>query len=379
MSELRQVGVPEEYVPTVVVGGGQAGLAVGYQLTRRGLPYVILDAGTRIGDVWRNRWDTLRLFTPTRINGLEGMPFPGDPHGHASKDEVADYLEAYAAAFDLRVRLGTRVTHLGRDDDGFVLTTSTGGRLRADHVIVAMSSLQVPKVPAMAAELDPGIRSLHAQEYHNPDQLRPGGVVVVGIGNSGAEISVEVSRTHQTWLAGDEPKSLPFRIDSYFGTHVALHVIRFMFLHVLTTGTPIGRKARPKMLKGPDPLMRERPKDLRRAGVRRVPRITGVRDGRPVAGEDQVLDVANVIWCTGYRSGLDWVDLPVLDDDGHPRQQRGITEVPGLFFVGQNFLYAKASETLPGVSRDARYVVEHLARAGLRESAGDRVGTVERR
>lgn len=350
----------EEYVPTIVVGGGQAGLAVGYQLARRNLPFVILDAGRRIGDVWRNRWDSLRLFTPTRINGLEGMPFPGDPHGHASKDEVGDYLEAYAAAFDLPVRLETRVTHLGRDADGFVLTTSTGERFRADHVVVAMSSLQAPKIPAMAAQLDPEILNLHAQDYRNPDQLRPGDVLVVGVGNSGAEISVEVSRTHRTWLAGDKPMALPFRIDGFFGTHVALHVIRFMFVHVLTTGTPIGRKARPKMLRGPDPLMRERPKDLRRAGVRRVPRITAVRDGRPVADDDQVLDVANVIWSTGYRPGLEWVDLPVLDDAGLPRQHRGVTDEPGLYFVGQNFLFAKASETLPGVSRDASYVVDHL-------------------
>jgi putative flavoprotein involved in K+ transport len=157
---------------------------------------------------------------------------------------------------------------------------------------------------------------------------------------------------------------LPFRLDGFFGRNVASRFIAAAFLHVLTTDTPIGRRARPTMQARPDPLLRERPKDLRRAGVRRVPRITEVREGLPVAEDGTVLDVANVIWCTGFRTGLtDWVDLPVLDDRGMPRQSRGIVEdQPGLYFVGQNFLYAKASEQIPGVSRDARYAVEDIER-----------------
>lgn len=348
-------------IPTVVIGGGQAGLSVGYHLAQRDLPFVILDGGHETGEVWRRRWDSLRLFTPARIDGLDGMRFPG--RGNPTKDEVADYLQAYADHFRLPVRHDTRVTSLTREGDRFHLVT-TGGDVRADNVVIAMSSLQVPKTPPLAEQLAPTIHSLHAHDYRNPEQLPDGGVLVVGAGNSGAQIAVEAARTHATWLAGEPSGALPFRVDGAFGRHVGTRLVRFMFMHVLTTGTPIGRKARPTMLSSADPLMRDRPKELRRAGVQRVPRVTGIVDGRPVVGDgtgEQVLDVATVIWATGYRPGLEWVDIPVLDERGVPRQERGIVhEVPGLYVVGMNFQYCKASETITGVGRDARYVVDHL-------------------
>lgn len=352
----------EHYVPTIVVGGGQAGLSVGYHLAKRDLPFEILDAGHEVGQVWRGRWDSLRLFTPARIDSLDGMPFPAhDRSRPPTKDEVADYLQAYADHFGLPVRHGTRVTTLVADGEGYLLET-TSGRYRADQVVVAMSSLQVPKVPEIAAGLDPAILSIHSHDYRNPEQLRPGAVLVVGAGNSGAQISVETARARPTWLAGRDGGHLPFRIDGFFGRHIGSRVIRQIFLHVLTLDTPIGRKARPRLVAGPDPLLRDRPKELKRAGVERVPRVTGISGGRPVVGGDHVLDVANVIWATGYRCGFDWIDVPVLDEDGVPRQDRGIVaEAPGLYFVGLHFLYSQASETLPGVGRDARYVVDRIA------------------
>ena len=347
----------------VVIGGGQAGLSVSYHLQRRGLDHVVLDASRRAGDTWRHRWDSLRLFTPARIDHLDGLDFPskGPPPG---KDEFADYLDDYEEHFGLPVRHGVRVRRLTAAGNRFRLATSEGDR-NADVVVVAMSSLQVPTVPALAADLDPRIRSMHSVDYRNPDQLRDGGVLVVGVGNTGAEIAVEVAGAHQTWLAGRETGHLPFRIDGSFGTHVASRLVAFAFLHVLTTSTPVGRRLRPTLLARADPLMRDRPKEFERAGVQRIPRITGVRDGLPVAADGTVLDVTNVIWCTGFRSGLtEWVDLPVLDERGLPLQNRGVVaDVPGLYFVGQNFLYAKASETVPGVGRDARYVVGQIARS----------------
>lgn len=356
----------------VVVGGGQAGLATSYHLRRRGLEHVVLDASARAGDAWRHRWDSLRLFTPPRLDHLDGTPFPrrGDP---PTKDEFADYLEAYEREHRLPVRHGVRVRRLSPDGAGFRLDTTAGTR-RADVVVVAMSSLQVPKVPELAARLAPSTVSLHAAGYRGPAQLADGPVLVVGAGNSGAEIAVEAAGTHETWLAGRESGHLPFRIDGRFGRAVGTRVVAFAFLHVLTTGTPVGRRAQPRMQAMPDLLLRDRPKELARAGVRRVPRIETVRDGRPVAADGTVLDVATVVWCTGFRPGLDaWVDLPVLDDRGLPRQDRGVVaEVPGLYFVGQNFLYSKASEQIPGVSRDARHVVEHVAARAARRRATTR-------
>jgi putative flavoprotein involved in K+ transport len=202
-----------ERIETVVVGGGQAGLSVGYHLVRQGLRFVILDANPRIGDAWRKRWDSLRLFTPARFNGLDGMPFPGAAHSFSTKDEVADYLEAYAARFGLPVRTGVRVTRLSRNRDGF-LVDAGDRRFEADNVVVAMGSDQLPLSPAFATHLDPGIIQLHSAAYRNVDQLREGRVLVVGVGNSGAEIALDVAASRPTWLAGTESGRVPFRHDS---------------------------------------------------------------------------------------------------------------------------------------------------------------------
>jgi len=188
----------------VIIGGGQAGLTVGYHLTRRDRPFVILDANERIGDAWRKRWDSLRLFSAAGYDGLQGMPFPGRRCSFPTKDEMADYLEACAARFDLPVRTGVRVDGLSRDGSRYMLTAGDL-RLEADRVVVASGACQTPRVPPFAQQLDPGIVQLHSSRYQNPAQLREGGVLVVDAGNSGAEIALEVSRTHPTWLSGSHP------------------------------------------------------------------------------------------------------------------------------------------------------------------------------
>jgi putative flavoprotein involved in K+ transport len=202
-----------ERIETVIIGGGQSGLSTGYHLQKRGLPFVILDANERVGDAWRKRWDSLRLFTPRRFDGLRGMPFPGRGHWMPTKDQMAEYLESYAVRFELPVRTGVRVGRLSRDGDSFGVETA-GGRLEAAQVVVATGAYQNPKVPAFAAELDPGIVQLHSVDYRNPSQLREGGVLVVGVGNSGADISIELAQTHPTWLAGKQSGHIPVRIDS---------------------------------------------------------------------------------------------------------------------------------------------------------------------
>ena len=202
-----------ESFETVVIGGGQAGLSVGYQLSRRDCSFVILEANGRIGDSWRKRWDSLKLFTPARYNGLEGWPFPADGWTFPTKDEMADYLEAYAARFDLPVRTGIRVERLSRDGDRFVVETQEAV-FEAENVVVAMADFQRPRVPEFAEELDKDIVQLHSYEYRNPSQLRDGAVLVVGAGNSGAEISLDMSSTHRTWMSGRDTGHMPFRIEA---------------------------------------------------------------------------------------------------------------------------------------------------------------------
>lgn len=350
-----------QFSRTVVVGAGQSGLAVGYELARRGLPFIIVDANDRIGDTWRRRWDSLRLFTPAVFNGLPGMPFPGEAFDYPRKDEMADYLEAYARRFDLPVYTGVRVDRLRREGNRFVLTCD-GRRLEADSVIVAMSSYQRAHVPEFAADLDPQIRQIHAMDYKNPSQLQSGDVLIVGAGNSGADIAMEVSRNHLVWLSGRDVGAIPFRIDGWAAkAGLVRFVIRFLYHRVLTVDTPIGRKIRPKFLSIGGPLIRVKPKDLERAGITRVRRVEDVVDGKPRLTDGRVLDVANVIWCTGFHAGLSWIDLPIHGEH-EPMHDRGIVATqPGLYFVGLHFLYSLSSSMVHGVSRDAARIVEHLA------------------
>jgi putative flavoprotein involved in K+ transport len=350
-----------EYIETLVIGGGQSGLVMGYHLSRRGLPYAIIDANDRIGDAWRNRWDSLRLFTPNRLNGLPGMPFPGGYHwGFPSKDEMADYLESYARRFDIRVETGVRVERLSREGDRFVATAGNR-RFEADNVVVAMSSWQQPRIPQFASELDPSIVQLHVAEYRNPSQLQEGGVLVVGAGNSGAEVANELARTHDVWLSGPDTGNIPFRPESVAARILMPIIGRIIFHRVLTTSTPIGRKVRPKWVSTGEPLIRVKPKDLAAAGVDRVPRVTGVQHGQPQLEDGRRIDVANVVWCTGFHPGFSWIDLPVLGPQG-PVQHRGIVKSePGLYFLGLKFLYSVSSEQIHGVGRDAAHIADAIA------------------
>ncbi len=350
-----------ERFETVIIGGGQAGLAVGYHLAKRGRPFVILDANERVGDAWRKRWDSLRLFTPAKYNGLPGMPFPAPTVSFPTKDEMAEYLAAYAALFDLPIRTGVSVDGLFRDGDRYVVA-SGNLRFAADNVVVATGACQNPKIPVFASELDPGIVQLHSSVYRNPSQLQEGGVLIVGIGNSGAEIAHEVSRTHRTWLSGKPTAQIPFR-HGPAAARFAFPFVRFVGHHVLTLKTPIGRKIQPKFVSHATPLIRIKLKDLAADGVEQVPRTVGVKDGRPELADGHVLDVSNVIWCTGFRGAFGWIDLPIFGEDGRLRQERGLVPgAPGICFVGLEFQYAASSDVLVGVGRDAEYVAKHISK-----------------
>jgi putative flavoprotein involved in K+ transport len=353
-------GKGSERFDTVVVGAGQAGLSAGYHLMRASRSFVILDANDRIGGSWRTRYDSLKLFTPSWAVKLPGWRFPKASARYPTRDQMADYLEAYVARFNLPVRTGVDVQRIGRDGERYVLTLDDG-RIEADHVIVASGADRDPRVPAFSRELDPGIVQMHSSAYRNPSQLRNGGVLVVGAGNSGADISLDVVGAHPTWLSGPDRGHVPVSIDTWVAQNVVFRLIRFVGIHVLTLRTPFGRKAKAKEASQGDMLVRVKPKQLVAAGIERVPKTVGVSGGLPMLEDGRVLDVANVIWCTGYRHDLSWIELPIFGEDGELQHERGIvTSEPGLYFVGLFFQYSAASSVIPGVPRDAKFVVERL-------------------
>ncbi|HEX7097740.1 MAG TPA: NAD(P)-binding domain-containing protein [Acidimicrobiia bacterium] len=351
-----------EYVNTVVIGGGQAGLSVGYHLASLGIEFVILDANARIGDAWRSRWDSLRVFTPAKFSGLDGMPFPTHPDYFPTKDEYADYLEEYAHRFGLPVRLGVEVDRLGKRGDKY-LVAAGDEVIEADNVVVAMAHYQKPKIPDFASELDPSIYQTHSLHYRNPAQLRPGDALVVGAGNSGVEIALDVNEGRRVWLAGEYPGHIPFDIDGFWARKLlVLFVLRGVFHRLLSVRTPIGRRFRDKKMGHGVPLVRTKPRDIASAGIEQVPRMAGVSHGLPLLVDGRTIEVANVVWCTGFEPSFLWIDIDVLDNNGFPRHRRGVVEEsPGLYFVGLEFLYALSSSQFHGVGRDAAYVAHQIA------------------
>jgi putative flavoprotein involved in K+ transport len=349
-----------QYYDTVVIGGGQAGLTAGYYLSQQDESFVILDANERVGDAWRKRWDSLRLFTPACFSRLPGRPFPAPAWSFPTKDELADYLEDYVEHFRLPVRTSVEVERVWKADGRFVVSAGDSV-FEAANVIVATGAHQIPRVPAFAAELDPRIVRLHSSAYRNPSQLQSGDVLLVGAGNSGAEIALELSQAHSCRVAGPKTGEIPVKhgtLPARFG----FRAFRFFGHRVLRVDTRIGRKLGPKLLAKGAPLIRTRLRDLAAVGVEHVPRVIGVRDGLPELEDGRVLDVANVVWCTGFRSDFDWIDLAVFDEDGQPRHYRGVAESePGLFFLGLVFQYSFSSDVLPNRGRDARYLARQIA------------------
>ncbi len=368
-----------EHVDTVVVGAGQAGLATARELTLRGRECLVVDRAARVGDGWRQQYDSLRLYTPGRYTSLPGLPFPGNPDECPGKDEVADYLESYARHCAVPLRLRTGVERVGRaadGSDGFDVTTSRG-TIRCRNVVVATGTFgRTPNIPDWAGELDPDILQLHSSSYRRPGQLRDGPVLVVGASHSGCDIALELAAGRTTHLAGRDCGQIPAR---WRGRRApgALPLMVFAWKHVLTRSTPIGRRMMPEVRGHGGPMLRVQRSDLAAAGVvRHLDRVESATQGRPTLADGTVLDVANVVWATGFRQRFGWLDLPVVGDDGWPREYRGVSdEVPGLYFCGLAFQYAFSSMVFPGVGRDAVYVATHLARHRSTSPVGDRTRT----
>ncbi len=350
----------------IVIGAGQAGLAAGYHLARRGIDFTVLEASSRVGDVWRERYDSLRLYSPARYNALPGLPFPLGRSAFPTGRQMADYLETYADHHQLPVETGVRIDLLrasSEADEGYAISAGDR-RYLANQVIVATGAFQRTHVPDFAGRLDPGIRQLHSADYRGPNQLADGPVLVVGLSHSGADIAYEVANAgHRTVVSGTVHGQLPFSVDSR-RARLAWPVMRFVAWNVLTLSTPIGRKMAPKVRAGGGPLLRIRRGDLTAAGVTLHEARTIDVDvrGRPVLSDGTAIEVANVVWCTGFRPDYGWIDVPVIGEDGWPREHRGVVdESPGLYFLGIPFLYSFTSMLVLGAGRDAAHVVDRLA------------------
>jgi putative flavoprotein involved in K+ transport len=341
---------------TLVIGGGQAGLAVGHHLAERDIDFVILSDETRLGDNWRKRWDSLRLFTPARYSGLPGMPFPAPPDHLADKDEVADYLARYAERFELPVRLDSRVHSLRHDGERFVVRVAgSDSLLEADNVVVATGAARRPRIPAFADRLAPTMHQVHSSEYRNPFELPEGPVLVVGAGNSGAQIALELSRYRRVWLAGRDTGHLPRR---FLGRDVFDWF--WPLMGRATADTRLGKRLRAHT--GGDSLIGIPERSLRQAGVTRVGRVDDVRGGLPLCG-DTALQPSVVIWCTGFTPDFSWIALPILDEAGHLRHRRGVaSDIAGLFFVGLRFQHRLRSSLVGGVGEDAAFIGDTVAR-----------------
>jgi putative flavoprotein involved in K+ transport len=358
----EEADMATESFDTVIVGGGQAGLATGYHLASRGRSFVILDASARVGDAWRRRWDSLRLYSPAGYDGLPGMRFPAKRTAYPTAHEMADYLESYAAHFELPVLSATAVDTLSEEGGRYVLR-SGDRRFEAHNVVVATGVMQRPHRPAFAPELDPRITQLHSSEYRNLSQLEEGPTLVVGASHSGADIAYEAASRHHTILSGVDTGQLPVRVDTRRG-RLGFRLLFFAGSHILTMDTPLGRGMREHIRHGGAPLLRYRRKELVAAGVERtLARTVGVEGGMPLLDDGRVVNVRNVVWCTGFRPDFSWIDVAfTMGDDGYPVQYRGVVDsAPGLYFVGLLFLHSFASMLIAGTGRDAERVAKHIA------------------
>jgi len=347
--------VHRDPLDVVVIGAGQAGLAVGNHLARRGSSFVILEAGPEVGHSWRSRWDSLRLFSPAQYDSLPGLAFPAPPDTHPGKDDVADYLAAYAAHFSLPVQVDTPVRRLHRDEHGAFVVTTPRGALRARQVVVATGPFQVPRVPEVAAGLDPQVAQLHSADYRNPDQLPEGGqVLVVGAANSGLQIAAELASTRAVTVAvGSRPTELPQRVagrDLFFW-------LRKAGFFTLPAHSRVARRLRSRG----DIVIGTRSSTLRRRGIGFRPRLAGLEGRTARFADGSTMEVDAVLWATGYRCDYSWLHVPDVVVDGEVRHQRGVTDVPGLYVIGLPWQTSRGSALLGFVGADAAELDQVMA------------------
>ena len=341
----------DERYDVVVIGAGQAGLAIGHFLGKQGRRFMILEAADSVASAWRSRWDSLILFTPRRYDALPGLAFPGDPDGYPTRDEVVAYLERYAEHFRLPIALSSPVRSLTSEGTAFVLEAGEK-RLLADQVVVATGPFQVPNVPALAGGLSGEVLQMHSTGYGRPADIPQGRVLVVGGGNTGFQIAKELAASHEVHLAiGSRQMPLPQRL---LGRDLFWWLTKLGLLSK-TVESRLGQRLRSR-----DTLIGSSPREAKRHGVQVRPRAVRA-EGRTIGFADGTeLEVDAVIWATGYRPDSSWIELPVTDDDGRLRHRRGVTEVPGLYFLGLSWQHTRGSALLGFVADDAAFIAEQL-------------------
>jgi len=345
-----------DILDVLVIGGGQAGLVMGYHLAERGHRFLIVDAGAEIGQAWRSRWDSLQLFTPAQFDNLPGMPFPATKDSYPGKDDVADFLQAYAARYQLPVQLNTTVESLTRSDNGYVVTTAEGNTLQARHVVVATGPFHTPFVPPIANDLDPDMPQIHSVEYRNPQTLPAGKVLVVGAANSGCQIALELSATHTVELAtGQRIPTIPQRP---LGRDVWWWASRIR-LDRVTASSRLGKR-----LSGRDQVIGDGPQQLaKRHRIRIRPRATTATGWTVTFADGTASEYDAVVWATGFTANHSWIAVPgVHDEHGHIQHQRGITPSPGLYMLGLTWQHTRTSALLGWVSSDASYLADRIAK-----------------
>ena len=342
---------PEHY-DVVVIGGGQAGLAIGYHLAQQGLRFTILEAAGEPASAWRGRWDSLRLFTSVRYDSLPGATFPGDPNSYPSRDDVIAYLTDYAQRFELPVEFDSRVQAVRPRDGGGFLVELADRTYEADQVVVATGPFQVPFTPPVAAGLGPEVVQLHSRQYRSPDDLPTGTVLVVGGGNTGYQISEELASSRQVHLAiGARQTPLPQRI-------LGRDVFRYLHATGLMYKTVDSRLA--QRLKDKETLIGSSPRAARKLGIQLRPRATAAPGRNVTFADGSELAVDGVVWATGFRLDHSFVKLPVFDDEGRVRHRRGVTDVPGLYFLGLLWQHTRGSALLGWVKDDARFIAKRI-------------------
>jgi putative flavoprotein involved in K+ transport len=350
----------------VVVGGGQTGLAIGYFLKRQGRDFTILEADDESAAAWRQRWDSLRLFTPVRRNGLPGRPFPGDPGAYPGRDEVVAYLTDYAREMDLPVEFGSRVRAVRASDDGGYIVELDDRTMRARQVVIATGPFQVPAVPSIAERLDPAVVQMHSTEYRRPEQLPAGVVLVVGGGNTGYQIAEELAdagrEVHLSVGARQTP--LPQRL---FGRDLFDYLEASRLMRVAVTSRVGSRLQRRETLIGSSP------RAARRRGIQLHGRAVEVAGREVSLADGGSVSPAAIIWATGFRLDHSFVQLPVFDGDRRVVHQRGVTAAGGLYFLGLPWQHTRGSALLGWVKDDAEFIAERIAEF----AAGDGVRAAE--